>query len=112
MHGVDDVSLAGGVKPLAIVNHYLTIGGTGLAMTAEDVGPEHVIGFLADSDWPFSGRAQARCLALAGRLAGRRGVGREYMWLYLGSRFGFEHVEAQIVTLGEDQAAERFDALL
>ncbi|WP_353117891.1 hypothetical protein [Nitratidesulfovibrio sp.] len=71
MHGLDDVSLAEGVKPLAVVNHYLDIGLTGLTMRAEHVRAERAIGFLADSDWPWSGRAQQRARELAEAMAPR-----------------------------------------
>ncbi len=106
MHGVDDVSLADGVRPLAVVNHYLSISGTGLVMTSEEVSAEHVFGFLADSDWPWSGRAQQRCAAVAGPLARRFGVAEAYMRLYLGSRFGFEAVDALAGAHGPEAAAE------
>ncbi|GFK93440.1 hypothetical protein NNJEOMEG_01272 [Fundidesulfovibrio magnetotacticus] len=94
MHGLDDVTLAGGVRPLAVVNHYLSLSGSGLTMTADDVRPEHVIGFLSDSDWPASGAAQARCRALAGRLAPGLGLGADYVLVHLGSRLGFERADA------------------
>lgn len=112
MHGIDDVSVAHGVQPFGVVNHYLAIGDTGLAMTDADVRPEHVFGFLADSDWPFSGRAQARCRALAGRLAEARGVDAGYAFVYLGSRFGFEPVAAMIEAHGEAGALAHLQTLL
>ncbi|WP_027368535.1 HD domain-containing protein [Desulfocurvibacter africanus] len=106
MHGLDDVSLQDGVRPLAVVNHYMSISGTGLTMASEEVSAEHVFGFLADSDWPWSGRAQQRCVAVAGPLARRLGVTEAYMRLYLGSRFGFEAVDAMVGTHGLEEATE------
>lgn len=102
MHGLDDVSLEGGVKPLAVVNHYLALGGTGLTMRAEDVRAEHTIGFLADSDWTWSGRAQQRTRQLAAVMAPRCGVSEGYMHLYLGSRFSFEHIDGLLLRMGPE----------
>lgn len=107
MHGLDDVSLAEGVKPLAVVNHYLDIGLTGLTMRAEDVRAEHAIGFMADSDWPWSGRAQQRTRELAEAMAPRCGVHAGYMHLYLGSRFSFEHVDGLLQDMGRELAMAR-----
>ncbi len=106
MHGLDDVSLKDGVRPLAVVNHYLSIGGTGLTMASEDVSAEHVFGFLGDSDWPWSGRAQQRCTALSAPLARRLGLPEAYVRLYLGSRFGFEAIDAMVGTHGLQAATE------
>jgi len=92
MHGIDDIALASGVKNAAIVNHYLTIGGTGLHYTSDDVRPEHVIAFLADTDWHWSGQAQLK----TGRLAEKLALGdikkANYLMCYLGSRFSYEEV--------------------
>lgn len=112
MHGIDDVSLDGGVRSLAVVNHYLDIGLTGISMDAADVRAEHTIGFLADSDWTWSGRAQQRARALAAALAPRCEVSAEYMHLYLGSRFSFEKVDAAIMGHGEQGAIGHLLALM
>jgi len=111
MHGLDDVCLESGVRPLVVVNHYLSISGSGLVMTAEDVRPEHVIGFLADSDWPMSGRAQARCRVLAEHMASDLGLTPQYLWVSLGSRFGFERLDALLAEHGPAEAARRILAL-
>ena len=105
MHGIDDVSVDAGVRPLGVVNHYLSLSGTGFLMTADDVRPEHVLGFLADSGWPFSGRAQARCQALAQSLAPLTGLPCSYLWVYLGSRFGFEGLDALLEEHGLEKTA-------
>jgi hypothetical protein len=107
MHGLDDVSLASGVRPLAVVNHYLGISGSGMVMAAEDVRPEHVLGFLADSDWPMSGRAQARCRVLSDLMASELGLNPHYVFVYLGSRFGFERLDALLTEHGPAETARR-----
>lgn len=104
MHGLDDVSLATGVRPLAVVNHYLALGLTGIEMTAEQVRAEHSIGFLADSDWSWSGRAQQRSRELAVRMAPDCEVPVGYMQVYLGSRFSFEGIDALLLSKGQDGA--------
>jgi hypothetical protein len=107
MHGLDDVCLESGVRPLAVVNHYLAISGSGMEMTAEDVRPEHVLGFLADSDWPMSGRAQTRCRALSEFMASELGFNPHYVFVYLGSRFGFERLDALLAEHGPAEVARR-----
>jgi hypothetical protein len=111
MHGLDDVSLESGVRPLAVVNHYLAISGSGMEMTAEDVRPEHVLGFLADSDWPMSGRAQARCRALSELMTTDLGLSPQYVFVYLGSRFGFERLGSLLAEHGVAEAATRIRSL-
>lgn len=112
MHGLDDVCLESGVRPLVVVNHYLSISGSGQVMAVEDVRAEHVIGFLADSDWPMSGRAQARCRVLAEHMASDLGITPQYLLVYLGSRFGFERLDALLAERGSTEAAKRVLALL
>lgn len=112
MHGLDDVSLASGVRPLAVVNHYLEIGLTGLEMQPEDVRVEHSIGFLSDSDWPWSGRAQQRAREVAAALSPRFEVTTGYMNLYLGSRFSFEHIDSLLRTKGHDGTVDHLSTLL
>lgn len=107
MHGIDDVSVAEGVRPLGVVNHYLDIALTGMQMNASDVRIEHTIGFLADSDWSWSGRAQQRALRLASIMAPQGDVPVAYMHLYLGSRFTFEHIDTLIQRYGEADTVER-----
>jgi len=107
MHGLDDVSLEFGVRPLAVVNHYLAISGSGMEMTAEEVRPEHVLGFLADSDWPMSGRAQTRCRVLSDLMASNLGLNPQYVFVYLGSRFGYERLDTLLIEHGPAEAARR-----
>lgn len=107
MHGLDDVSVVGGVRPLGVVNHYLAASGSGLVMTPDEVRAEHVIGFLADSDWPASGAAQARCRVLAGELAPGLGLDPRYVWVHLGSRLGFERAAALHARLGPEELVRR-----
>jgi hypothetical protein len=106
IHGVDDVTLEQGVKSVAVVNHYLRIGNTGLEYTPDDVRPEHVIAFLSDSDWHWSGQAQRKTGELAKQLAPRFGLGANYLQIYLGSRFSYEQIGHYIDQHGYDKAAD------
>jgi hypothetical protein len=106
IHGVDDVTLDQGVKGVAVVNHYLRIGDTGLEYTADDVRPEHVIAFLSDSDWHWSGQAQRKTEVLAKQLVPRFGLGANYLQIYLGSRFSYEQIGHYIDQHGYDKAAD------
>jgi len=112
MHGIDDVSLAEGVKGTAIVSHYLKIGDTGLTYTADNIRPEHVVAFLADSDWHWSGMAQARTKKVSEALAPEYGVTPEAMQLYLGSRFTFVTVGHMIETKGVEATAAHFKSFI
>ena len=112
IHGIDDVALDGGVKSVAIVNHYLAIGDTGLQYTKDDVRPEHVIAFLSDSDWHWSGQVQRKTGLLAERMARDAGLSRNRLMVYLGSRFSYENVGDYIEKHGYDKAAEYFTALI
>jgi hypothetical protein len=106
IHGIDDVTLDQGVKGVAVVNHYLRIGDTRLEYTPDDVRPEHVIAFLSDSDWHWSGQAQRKTEVLAKQLAPRFGLGANYLQVYLGSRFSYEQIGHYIDRHGYDKAAD------
>jgi hypothetical protein len=112
IHGIDDVTLDQGVKSVAVVNHYLRIGNTGLEYTADDVRPEHVIAFLSDSDWHWSGQAQRKTEVLAKQLAPRYELSPEYLQLYLGSRFTYERVGDYIDKNGYAKAADIVSGLI
>lgn len=106
IHGIDDVTLDQGVKGVAVVNHHLRIGNTGLEYTLDDIRPEHVIAFLSDSDWHWSGQAQRKTEVLAKQLAPRFGLGANYLQVYLGSRFSYEQIGHYIDQRGYDKAAD------
>lgn len=106
IHGIDDVTLDQGVKGVAVVNHYLQIGNTGLEYAPDDIRPEHVIAFLSDSDWHWSGQAQRKTEVLAKRLAPRFGLGTSYLQVYLGSRFTYEQIGHYIDEHGYEKAAD------
>ena len=112
MHGIDDVALDTGVRSVAIVNHYLAIGQTGLSYTPNDIRPEHVIAFLADTDWHWSGQAQAKTGVLAEKMAAGNKKMANYLKLYLGSRFTYEQVGRFIEMNGYPAAAIHFPSLL
>lgn len=112
IHGIDDVSLADGVKSVAIVNHYLTIGDTGLAYTPDDIRAEHVIAFLSDSDWHWSGQAQRKTGLLAERIEQAASIPAKQVKLYLGSRYSYEKVGKFIEQHGYDGAADYYLELL
>jgi hypothetical protein len=112
IHGIDDVTLDQGVKGVAVVNHYLRIGDTGLEYTPDDVRPEHVIAFLSDSDWHWSGQAQRKTEVLAKQLAPRFGLGANYLQVYLGSRFSYEQIGHYIDRHGYDKAADYVRGLI
>lgn len=112
MHGIDDVALRTGVEEVSVVNHYLTISGSGLKYTADDVRSEHVIAFLSDSDWHWSGRAQRKAGILAEQMAGKFEVGANFLKLYLGSRFTFEKVGHMIEQCGYEQAAKDLETFI
>lgn len=112
MHGIDDVALATGVKSVGIVNHYLAIGQTGLNYTPEDIRPEHVIAFLADTDWHWSGQAQVKTGLLAEKIAVGNAKTTNYLKLYLGSRFTYEHIGRFIEMNGYPAAVTHFSTLL
>jgi len=105
IHGIDDVTLDHGVKGMAVVNHYLQIGNTGLEYTPDDVRPEHVIAFLSDSDWHWSGQAQRKTEVLARQLAPRFAVTPAHLTVYLGSRFTYEQVGHYVDQHGYEKAA-------
>jgi hypothetical protein len=106
IHGIDDVTLDQGVKGVAVVNHHLQIGDTGLEYTMDDVRPEHVIAFLSDSDWHWSGQAQRKTGVLANQLAARFALNPAYLQVYLGSRFTYEQVGHYVDQHGYEKAAE------
>jgi len=112
IHGIDDVTLAGGVQPVSVVNHYLALGNTGLSYTIDDVRPEHVIAFLSDSDWHWSGQAQRKTGLLAERMASETGMAPNMIKVYLGSRFTYELVGDYIEKHGYAAAAEHFGRLI
>ena len=112
MHGIDDVSLAEGVKGVAIVDHYLKIGDTGATYTPDNIRPEHVVAFLADSDWHWSGMAQARTAKVAALLAPEYGVSPDAMKLYLGSRFTFVSIGHVVDTKSAESAARQFKSYI
>lgn len=112
MHGIDDVSLDSGVTGTAVVNHYLHIGDSHLNYTEDDIRPEHVIGFLADSDWHWSGQAQRKSHFLAKIMAKKLQADPKYLALYLGSRFTFEKIGSIIEADGYEQAAGKVEAMI
>lgn len=112
MHGIDDTSLEQGVRSVAIVNHYLHIGGSMLRYTVDDVRQEHVIAFLSDSDWHWSGQAQRKTGILAEQMAVRYNTSPGHMRVYLGSCFTFELVGDYIQQHGYQQAIEYFSQLI
>jgi hypothetical protein len=104
IHGIDDVTLDQGVKGVAVVNHHLRIGNTGLEYTLDDVRPEHVIAFLSDSDWHWSGQAQRKTEVLAKQLASRFAVNPAYLQVYLGSKFTYEQIGHYVDKHGYEKA--------
>lgn len=112
MHGIDDVALASGVRGTAVVNHYLAIGQAGLYYSEDDVRPEHVIAFLADSDWHWSGQAQRKTGILAGQMAEECGAAPGHLKVYLGSRFTYEKVGWCIEQHGYARAKEEYAAII
>lgn len=112
IHGIDDVSLAEGVKAVAIVNYYLLIGDTGLTYAADDIRAEHVIAFLADSDWHWSGQAQRKTGLLAERIEQTVGISANKVKVYLGSRYSYEKVGKDIEQHGYDGAIAYYLRLL
>ena len=108
IHGIDDVTLSDGVNSMAVVNHYLKIGQTGLKYTVNDICPEHVIAFLSDSDWYWSGQAQIQSGILAGMIAGSDVKMANYLKLYIGSRFTYEKVGSFIHKHGYTAAKNYF----
>ncbi len=112
IHGIDDVSLATGVTGFAVVNHYLAIGETGLSYTAQDIRPEHVIAFLADSDWHWSGQAQAKAGLVAEKIAAGPGQIANYLQVVLGSCFSYEAVGHYVERFGVDAAVEHYQTKL
>ena len=112
IHGIDDVALAHGVNGVAIVNHYFSIAGMDLQYTPDDIRPEHVVAFLSDSDWHWSGQAQRKTGILAEMMAKQSEVGAPMLKLYLGSRFSFETVGAHIEKHGYDNAQKFFSRAL
>lgn len=112
IHGIDDVTLDKGVAKTAVVNHYLTIGNTGLEYTADDVRPEHVIAFLSDSDWHWSGQAQDKTANLALKIAETTGLAANSVRVYLGSRFTYEQVGHYIEQNGYGAAATHYMELI
>ncbi len=107
IHGIDDVTLDSGVRGAAVVNHYLAIGQAGLQYTKDDVRPEHVIAFLADSDWHWSVQAQRKTGILAEQMAAQYGTSSGHLRVYLGSRFTFEKIGWCIEQYGYEQAKEQ-----
>ncbi|WP_196592123.1 hypothetical protein [Pectinatus frisingensis] len=107
IHGIDDVSLQG-IKKFAVVNHYLAIGQTGLKYTADSIRPEHTIAFLSDSDWYWSGQMQRQTESLAGMLVKDDMRMKNYLRVYLGSRFTYEKVGTIIAEKGYQAAAKYF----
>lgn len=112
IHGIDDVSLKSGVNSVAVVNHYLMIGDTHLVYTPDDIRPEHVIAFLSDSDWFWSGRAQVKAAILAEQLAAAPGELANYLKVVLGSRFTYEYVGHYVERYGFAIAVPFFEAQL
>jgi hypothetical protein len=112
IHGIDDVTLDQGVKGVAVVNHYLAIGNTGLEYTPDDIRPEHVIAFLSDSDWHWSGQAQRKTEVLAKQFAPVFGLSANYLQVYLGSRFTYERIGHYIDEYGYEKAADFFRRLI
>jgi len=112
IHGIDDVTLESGVRGAAVVNHYLAIGQAGLQYSEDDVRSEHVIAFLADSDWHWSGQAQRKTGVLAEQMAADCGTSPGHMKIYLGSRFTYEKVGWCIEQYGYEQAKEQFAAMI
>lgn len=110
MHGIDDVALRSGVDGVGVVNHYLAISNSGLTYTPDDVRPEHVIAFLSDSDWHWSGQAQRKAGLLAGQMAERLRLNKNFLKVYLGSRFTFEKVGHMIERHGYERAAALLEA--
>ena len=108
IHGTDDVSLQHGVQPVAVVNHYLSIGNTGLVCTQDDIRPEHIVAFLSDSDWHWSGQAQRKTGLLSERLAAKTGVSPNSLKIWLGSVFSYEQVGSYIEQHGYELAAEHY----
>ena len=108
IHGIDDVSLLEGVKSAAIVNHYLIIGDTGWTFSADDIRPEHVIAFLSDSDWHWSGHAQRKTGILAQQMTFGTEMSPNNLKVYLGSQFSYERVGRYIEVHGYDNAADYF----
>lgn len=112
IHGIDDVTLDSGVRGVAVVNHYLQIGGAGFQCTVDDIRPEHVIAFLADSDWHWSGQAQRKTGLLAEQMAPEYKISPGHMKVYLGSCFTFEKVGSYIEKHGYEQAEEYFGTMI
>ncbi len=88
---------------MAVVNHYLRIGNTGLEYTLDDVRPEHAIAFLSDSDWHWSGQAQRKTEVLAKQLASRFAVNPRYLQVYLDSKFTYEQIGHYVDKHGYDK---------
>lgn len=112
IHGIDDVSIASGVNNLAIVNHYLQIANIDLCYNEDDVRAEHVIAFLSDSDWFWSGRAQTKTGILADKIAEIYDLNANYVKLYLGSRFTFEKVGSFIDKNGYQIACKHYASMI
>ncbi|MFA6076127.1 MAG: hypothetical protein WCV63_09245 [Negativicutes bacterium] len=111
IHGIDGVNI-GGVESFKLVNHYLGISDIGLRYTIEDVRPEHVIAFLANTDWHWSGIAQMRTAQLAARLTLTFNVSTKKLHIMIGSIFTFEAVGRLIETQGMEVACKFYEAAL
>jgi len=95
-----------------LVNHYLGIADVGLRYTIEDVRPEHVIAFLADTDWHWSVIAQMRTAQLAARLTAAFNVSTKKLHIMIGSMFTFEAVGRLIETQGMEAACKYYEVAL
>ena len=111
MHGINNITI-GGVENFKIVNHYLSLAGTGLRYTMDDVRPEHVIAHLADSDWHWSGIAQTRTALMAARLKAGFNIPTKKLHIMLGAMFTFEAVGRMVETQGMEETCKYYDAEL
>lgn len=109
VHGINSVTI-GSIESFKLVNHYLGIADTGLRYTIDDNRPEHVIAFLSNNDWHWTGIAQMRTAQLTARLTQIFNIPAKKFHVMLGSMFTFEAIGRFIETQGMEAASKFYEA--